>query len=181
MKDLSLHILDIAENSIYAQSTEIVISIEEAITKNWLIISVSDNGKGMEETFFKQVTSPFITTRTNRKVGLGIPLLFQRTQLCEGKMEIISQQDLGTKIIAKMRYNHIDRVPLGDIALTIVTLISVHPEIAYRYEYCYEDKKFIFDTREIVKILDNISITEIAILKWLKAYIENNMKVLCKS
>lgn len=181
MKDLSLHILDIAENSIRAGATTIQITVNELVTKDWLVITIRDNGKGMSEAMRLKVKDPFVTTRTTRKVGLGLPLLAQRCELCEGDLQIVSKEGEGTSVIAKMQYSHIDRVPLGDIGSTFMTLIMAHPDIHYVYHYIYEGieaekvKDFKMDTAEIKEILGEVNIQNIEVLLWLKTYINDNM------
>lgn len=190
MKDLSLHILDIAENSLRAGATLIKITVGEHIASNWLTLEISDNGKGMSEEMRRTVTNPFVTTRTLRKVGLGLPLLAQRCELCEGDLQIISEEGKGTTVKAKMRYGHIDRVPLGDMGSTLMALIMTHPTTHYIYTYDYEQwdeeegaqniKSFIMDTEEIKQILGDVAIENTQVLLWLKEYVNSNMALLCE-
>lgn len=179
MKDLSLHLLDIAENSIRAGATKIIMHISEDINANWLFFKVQDNGKGMSKSMRKEVTNPFVTSRTLRKVGLGLPLLAQRCELCEGDLTIDSQEGKGTIVQAKMRYNHIDRVPLGDIGSSLMTLIMAHSHIHYIYYHQYNDKIFKLDTVEIQELLGkDVSLQNIQVLLWLKDYANQNIQAL---
>lgn len=190
MKDLSLHILDIAENSIRAGATLIQITVSELTLKDELVIEIKDNGKGMSEEMCQSVKSPFVTTRTTRKVGLGLPLLAHRCELCEGQLQITSEEGKGTCVMAKMRYGHIDRVPLGDMGSTLMTLIMAHPEIHYVYHYIYEgipsnkeaagENSFKLDTMEIKAILGEVDIQNTEILLWLKDYINEGMALVCE-
>ncbi|MHC1747569.1 MAG: ATP-binding protein [Cellulosilyticaceae bacterium] len=175
MKELSLHILDIIENSIRAEATRIELTIEESIKKNTFRITIEDNGKGMNATMLRTAIDPFSTTRTLRKVGLGIPLLDQLCKECGGILTIESKEGIGTRIIAKMEYNHIDRLPLGEIEKTITTLIMAKPNIHYRYEHYFETQLFVFDTEEIKKILEGVSICDLEILHWLENYIREGI------
>lgn len=177
MKDLSLHLLDIAENSIRAGATKITMGISEDVKGNWLFFNVQDNGKGMSEAMRKEVTNPFVTSRTVRKVGLGLPLLAQRCDLCEGELKIESKEGKGTAVRAKMRYNHIDRVPLGDIGSTLMTLIMAHPYIHYIYHHQYNDKTFKLDSIEVQEVLGkDVSLQNIQVLLWLKDYANQNIQ-----
>ena len=151
MEDLSLHILDIVENSIEAKASEIGIMVDEDIKKNLLTIEIKDNGKGMDEETLKKVTDPFYTTRSTRRVGLGLPLLAQATKESRGTFEIESKVDVGTKIKATFQYSHIDRKPLGDIENTISTLIVGNPGVDFVYEHIKDGVKFRLDTKEIRK------------------------------
>lgn len=175
MKELSLHILDIAENSIRAKSTEIYIEIVEDIENNIFQIIIKDNGKGMNEDFVQNVKNPFKTTRTTRKVGLGIPLLVSACKRCNGDLLIKSSKEEGTKLTARMDYNHIDRAPLGDIASTMVNLILSNPEINFIYIHKYLNETFKMDTLEIKKILNGVPINELSVITWLKEYVQENL------
>ncbi|WP_054743574.1 ATP-binding protein [Cellulosilyticum ruminicola] len=185
MKDLSLHILDIVENSIRAGATLIEITVSELTVKNQLVIEIKDNGKGMPAAMCQSVTSPFVTTRSTRKVGLGLPLLAHRCELCEGQLHITSEEGKGTMVTAQMCYSHIDRTPLGDIGSTMMTLIMGHPEIQYIYTYIYERKEkqvnsFQMNTNKIKEILGDVEIQKMEILLWLKDYINENMILACE-
>lgn len=175
MQDLSLHILDIAQNSIRAHADEIHICIEEMPSKNQLVLSIEDNGSGMPKQLAKQITDPFVTTRTLRRVGLGIPLLKQNCENSEGELSIDSEQGKGTIIKATMAYRHIDRVPLGDVVSTLIILIQSNPKINFIYNYQYEEKSFAFETAEVKKILGDVAIDNLDVLAWLKEYLEENM------
>ncbi|UCF86553.1 MAG: sensor histidine kinase, partial [Nitrospiraceae bacterium] len=124
MEDLSLHILDISENSIRAGATEIGIEIVENVKENILLIEIHDNGKGMSEEMVKQVSDPFFTTKTTRRIGLGIPFLIQAARETMGDVDIKTGEGKGTTITARFQYNHIDRKPLGDMEKTMSVLIA---------------------------------------------------------
>ena len=135
MQDLSLHILDIVENSIAASATWIKISLVEDTHKDVLLLEIQDNGKGMDAEAQAQALDPFYTTRTTRRVGLGLPLLAQAAQQCEGKLEIDSEPGRGTRIKAVFQLNHPDLKPLGDIAETLRTILVGHPDLDLQFEY----------------------------------------------
>ncbi|MCK4307443.1 sensor histidine kinase [candidate division WOR-3 bacterium] len=148
MEDLSLHILDIVENSIGAKASRIKIKVNEDMKRNLLTIEIKDNGEGMDKETIKKVLDPFYTTRTTRRVGLGLSLLAQATKESEGNIKIKSIIGKGTSVKAIFQYNHIDRKPLGDIEKTLTTLIVGNPEINFIYEHRRGDVKFKLDTKK---------------------------------
>jgi len=135
MQDLSLHILDVVENSIRAGATEVNVRLTENKAENLLILEIVDNGEGMDEATRKQCLDPFFTTKERKDVGLGLPLLGQSVEETGGKLVIESMKGKGTKIIATYQLNHIDRRPLGDLEGTIRCLRETHPEIDLFYKY----------------------------------------------
>lgn len=177
MKELSLHILDIAKNSVKAGAEKIEITVNEDIKRDKLIITIADNGCGMNEELLKSVRDPFTTTRTTRSVGLGIPLFEAAAEQSGGSFVIESAVGKGTVITAEFVYSSIDRAPLGDISGTVVILISGSPEIRFIYNHLKNGEKFTFDTEEIKKQLGGVSITEPEILSWIGEYIEEGIKM----
>jgi signal transduction histidine kinase len=149
MEDLSLHILDIAENSISGSAKRIEIRINEDQEKDVLTIEIKDDGKGMDAQTRQKALDPFFTTRTTRRVGLGLPLLAQAARETEGTIQLDSKPGRGTTVKATFRYSHPDRKPMGDIHETIRTLVVGHPEIDFLYEHKKKDSVYRFDTREI--------------------------------
>ncbi|MFA6866500.1 MAG: ATP-binding protein [Clostridia bacterium] len=172
MRELSLHILDIVQNSVKAQAKLVMIDI--IINNGYLNLKIVDDGKGMSEDFLARVLDPFTTTRTTRNVGLGLPLLKQSAEMANGKFYIKSELNKGTEVFASYELDNIDRVPLGDIVSTIITLIS--PSIDFVWIYQIDDKKFVFDTREVTKELDGISIDSPEILIFLQEYLKENIE-----
>ena len=172
MKELSLHITDIVQNSIVAGATLVEINVFEDTLKNVLEISIIDNGKGMSEALVKQVTDPFTTSRTTRKVGLGIPLFKQAAMLTGGDLSITSTVGKGTTIKACFVHDHIDRQPLGDMVGTILATVVSHEEIDFVYKHSFNGKEFILDTKEIKKVLGEISFSEPDVYMWIKSYLE---------
>lgn len=175
MKELSLHILDIVQNSISAGAGTVKISISESCADDVLVISVEDNGCGMSREFVSRVTDPFTTTRTTRKVGLGIPLFMLAAQQAGGSFDINSREGAGTTVTARMVRSNIDRSPIGDMAGTIVNLISVNPCITFIYLHKTDSGEFLFDTNQIKEILGDVSITDYSVLTWIKDYINENL------
>jgi hypothetical protein len=176
MKDLSLHILDIAQNSISAKATLIEIIIEENIADNQYILQIKDNGSGMPKEFLEKVTDPYATTRTTRKVGLGLPLLKLNTERTGGSFKIESELGKGTIVTAISVFDNIDRLPLGDIAGVVVMLCSMNPEIDFVYTHKTSKDEYVFDSREVKEALDGMPINEISIQKYLKELINENLK-----
>ena len=148
MEDLSLHILDIAENSIASSAGRIEIRIEEDTGRDVLTIEIKDDGKGMDEQTLHKTLDPFFTTRTTRRVGLGLPLLAQAARQTDGKIELDSKPGQGTTVKATFSLSHLDRQPMGDMQETIRTLVAGHPEIDFLYEHKTNDSIYHFDTRE---------------------------------
>ncbi len=151
MKDLSLHILDIVENSIRAQATRVEISVVEDEERDVLELVIKDNGKGMEQEMASRVAQPFFTTKPGRRIGMGLALLAQATKEANGELEISSMPGGGTRIKATFRYSHPDRKPLGDIRVTLETLIAGNPKVDFIYEYRKGGELTRLDTREVVK------------------------------
>ena len=180
MTELSLHILDIVQNSIRAKASKIEVNTTEDIDNNQFIIEIEDNGKGMTEAELEEVSSPFYTTRKTRKVGLGISLFKQATELCNGYMEIHSQLNKGTFLVAVFSHNHLDRPILGDIAGTMTLLIGANPEIDFIYTHKMGSEMYKISSSEIRKELDDFQINNPKILKGIKELINENLKEINK-
>jgi hypothetical protein len=176
MKDLSLHILDIVQNSISAFATLIEITIEENHQDNSYWLRIKDNGKGMSQEMADKVTDPYVTSRTTRKVGLGLPLLKMNADRTGGHLKIRSEVGKGTEVEVLFILDHIDRLPLGDMASTIVLLASANPKIEFIYTHTVDDEQYIFDTREIKEVLGEVAINDNHIFKYLKEMINENLQ-----
>ena len=172
MNELSLHILDICQNSIKANADLIEIIITEDIPNNIFKIDIIDNGSGMDKKTLSGVADPFFTTRVTRKVGLGISLFKMAAEMTGGNLDITSTVNKGTKVSTLFQYNHIDRAPLGDIEDTLIILILNENMIDIHYKHIYNNEMYIFDTREVRKILDGIPFTDYNVIMWIK----NNIK-----
>ncbi|MDR2515352.1 MAG: ATP-binding protein [Christensenellaceae bacterium] len=153
MKELSLHILDLAQNSIVAGAKLIEIEVAESKKNDSLTILIRDDGKGMAADFAKTVTSPFSTTRTTRKVGLGIPLFEERAEMTGGRLSIRSEPGKGTELFAEFGLSHVDRVPMGDLAGTAFLLMNSNPQLDFRLLVRVDEDEFMFDTRQIREAL----------------------------
>lgn len=171
MRELSLHILDIVQNSLTAQATLIKISITENYSDDKFIIMIEDNGKGMNEEEIRKVLDPFFTTRTTRKVGLGLSMLQANAQACNGDLHISSKVGCGTKVTAYFQLSHIDRAPLGDIVSTLITLITGFTQVDFVYSHRKNDENVVLDTQEIKAVLGKVPINNPEIYTWLKEYI----------
>jgi anti-sigma regulatory factor (Ser/Thr protein kinase) len=180
MEELSLHILDIAQNSVSAGAKEIGIFIDESISENFLTITITDNGIGMDETLLEKVTDPFVTSRTTRKVGLGLSLFKMAAELTDGKFEIHSKKGVGTTVKAEFTREHIDRPPLGDIGRTITTLIQGNPQIEFVFKYNFEGREFNLHTAEIKEILCDVPIDSFEVTSWLNEYMNENLLNICE-
>jgi anti-sigma regulatory factor (Ser/Thr protein kinase) len=164
MEDLSLHILDVAENSVHAGATLIQISIVEKTVQDLLTLTIEDNGRGMPSEFLKKVLDPFCTTRTTRKVGLGLSLLAQSARETGGDLRIQSVPDIGTVVTADFRPSHIDMRPLGNIADTITTLIAGNPQTDFLFRYARDNRTYSLDTREIRAALEEVPLNSADVL-----------------
>lgn len=147
MEDLSLHILDIAENAISAGATRLLISVNENEERDLLVFRVTDDGRGMSREEKERALDPFFTTKRKR-TGLGLPLLAQTAGLCRGRVIIESAPDKGTKVTARFRWSHIDRPPLTKMKETLALLVFGHPEIDVRYRHTKNGRRFDFRGRD---------------------------------
>lgn len=167
MKELSLHLLDLLQNSIEAGASKIEIKIDEDFKTDVLALEVSDNGRGMSEEQIAKVLDPFYTTRTTRHIGLGLPLLLEACHRCDGNMEIHSRPGTGTTIQATFRHSHIDRAPLGDIPSVLMTVLFAENKIDWLYTHKFNEEEFRLGSSEIRKELVDIPITHPKVRNWL--------------
>lgn len=176
MKELSLNILDIVENSTKAKAEIVEITI---IDKNKdFSITIKDDGCGMNEATLLSVSDPFYTTRTTRKVGMGIPLFRFAAEQTGGTLTITSKHidefpvDHGTTLTATFDKSHIDFTPLGDIISTMVTLIQGHPNVDFVLRHQLEDRIIMLDTRELRAVLEDVPLDTFEVLEWIKENLE---------
>jgi hypothetical protein len=172
MEDISLHILDVAENGIIAGANLIEIDVVEDVGRDILDVVIRDNGRGMPPEFLKNVLDPFVTTRTTRKVGLGLSLFQQAAQDAEGSLIIESTVGEGTKVQATMSYAHIDRKPLGNMVATMLALVEGNPDVDFVYTHSRNGKQYKLDTRDLRIQLEEIPINTPAVI----AIIEDDLK-----
>lgn len=176
MREISLNILDIAQNSVTANATEIRIDIGIDTASDRLRVSVIDNGCGMSEEFLRKVTDPFTTTRTTRKVGLGIPLFKDSAESTGGSFEIKSKPGEGTTTTAVYVLGSIDRMPLGRLQDTLALLIMAKESVRYIFTYSVDGDEFVFDTDQVKNILGGVPLSSPEVITFLKEYIENGIK-----
>ena len=173
MKELSLNILDIAENSVKAGATLTIISITETVDR--LVIVIKDDGCGMSEDVVRSVVDPFYTTRTTRKVGLGIPLFKLAAEQTGGKLDIVSDtgENHGTTVTASFNKDHLDFTPLGDVISSITTLIQGHPDTDFLFTHRICDKEILLDTRELRSVLEDVPLSNFEVLEWIIENLED--------
>ena len=176
VQDLSLHILDIVENSLAAGARRVEIRIEEDLQADRLTIEIMDDGCGMDETMVKQALDPFFTTKTVRRVGLGLPLLAESCRICNGELCLQSCPGQGTTVKATFQHSHIDRKPLGQMGDTLITLIVGHPEVDLLYEHRKDGKVFSLDTREIKSDLGDIPLNAPQVVSALRTLIFSGLE-----
>ncbi len=175
MTEISLNILDVAENSTKAGATLVEIGVMVSHLSDTLTVTIKDNGCGMDEEQVRKVTDPFYTTRTTRKVGLGVPFFKQAAEATGGSFEITSKKGVGTYVKAVFVLSSIDRMPLGDICLTMQNLIIYHPETDFLYTYAFDSKSFVLDTREFREILgEDIPFNSPEIAAYIMDYLKEN-------
>ncbi|MDR0519346.1 MAG: ATP-binding protein [Clostridiales Family XIII bacterium] len=199
MQELSLNILDIAENSVRAGAALVRVAVRAFPAEDMLRIAIEDDGSGMDEETAKGAADPFYTTRTTRKVGLGLPYLKMNAELTGGAMEIASSPGRGTRVEATFGLGHIDRAPLGDMGQTMSLLAGANPEMDFVYELCVcadtgdsadsggiagaadsadGSGGFVFDTREVKQVLDGVPISEPEVMAYMASHINENTKEL---
>ena len=180
MRELSLNILDVAQNSITAGASLITIEVNENTIDHTLLIGIYDNGKGMSEEQVKSVIDPFFTTRTTRKVGMGIPLFKMAAEQTGGRLEIKSEIGVGTEVRAYFKTDNVDFTPLGDVASTVQMLITMNTDRDFLYKHSVDGKEFVADTREIKAILGDVPLDTYEVSQWLIDFIKENTEVLYK-
>lgn len=178
MTELSLHILDIVKNSTKAGATLVEVAIDESMKRNILEITITDNGCGMDKEFLSKVTDPFKTTRTTRKVGIGLSLFKNAAELTGGSFDITSEVGRGTVVKAAFVHDSIDRQPLGDMASTMVTLIGGSENTDFVYRHDFDGKTFEFSTIQVKEILGDVTITAPEVLSWINGYIAEGLEEL---
>jgi hypothetical protein len=175
MRELALHLLDIAENSVAAKAQNITIFVNEDSAGDRLQMKVVDDGIGMDEATVARVIDPFFTSRTTRKVGLGLPFLKQAAESCNGDMQIQSTPGKGTQVKVEFQRSHIDRMPLGDLASTFLSLLIANPGINWDFNYVVDGREYQFESSPVIQALEGIPLTEPSILSYLRESIESGV------
>ncbi len=177
MTEISLNILDVAQNSISAGAKLIEISVVVDTKSDVLTVVIKDNGCGMDEEKLEKVIDPFFTTRTTRKVGLGIPFYKLAAENTGGSFNITSQLGLGTTVTAVFGLSHIDRMPLGDINFTIHTLVTLNSGVDFYYLYEIDERSFTLDTKEFREILGDIPFNLPEVSAYINDYLDENKQM----
>ena len=179
MREIVLHLLDLAENSVSAGARAITISVCEDLEADRLTAWIQDDGRGMDEETVRRVSDPFFTSRTTRKVGLGIPLLKEAAEACNGRMEIHSKPGAGTRVDVSFQHSHIDRMPLGNLSTVFLELTVTHPEIHWIFRYtarkqgCQET--FEFNDEPVKEALAEVPLTHPDVLAYLRETLEEGL------
>ena len=176
MKDLSLHILDIVQNSIRAKAKLIGIEITELPKENQLIITITDDGTGMSAEQLQRAIDPFYTSRTTRKVGLGLSLFKQNAEMTNGTFNIESELEKGTTVTALFGMNHLDRPVMGDLVGTLLLLICSSGEADYVFKHQTPSGEFKFDTSELKQMLENVPLSHPGVRLFLKEMLQENLE-----
>jgi hypothetical protein len=178
MTEISLHILDIFQNALTAGAASITIIVEEDWGKDMLLIRIRDNGKGMDPDILERTVDPFFTSRNTRKVGMGIPLLRQHSEMAGGRTIIESSTGRGTDVIATFRLGHPDRQPLGDLAGSMVMMMAANPTVEIVLKYQTPTGSFSISHSEIKSMFSIDRITDKTLRDQLISLIINNLEVL---
>lgn len=178
MRELSLNILDVAQNSISAGASLVEINVIEQDFDSTLTIEIKDNGCGMDGETLEKVQDPFYTTRTTRKVGMGIPLFKMAAEMTGGSFEISSEVGKGTLVRAVFKTDNIDFTPLGDVDFTIVTLVTMNTAIDFIYRFKKNEKEFVLSTRQLKEILGGVPLSEPEVTVWLKDYLKEQTQII---
>ena len=178
MRELSLNVLDIAQNSISAGATLTEIVVRENTAEKTLLIGIYDNGRGMTPEQAERVTDPFFTTRTTRKVGMGIPLFKLAAEQTGGTFTITSELGVGTKVEAFFKTDSVDFTPLGDMASTITAIVCMNEDKDFVYTRNIDGREFTFKSADIKKILEGVPLSEPSVMSWVEDYIRENTLII---
>ena len=173
-----MNVLDVAENSMRAQAKNVTIKVIEDSAADKLSILIEDDGCGMSEEQVAQVTDPFFTTRTTRKVGLGVPLFKMAAEMSGGDFSITSKPGVGTKTCATFGLTNIDRMPLGDMASTMQLLICGHEDVNVMYTHIVDGREFFVSTDQLKEVLDGVSLETPEIRIFVGEYLRENIEAL---
>ena len=179
MRELSLNVMDVAQNSVTANASLITITVNESDKDDYLDIFIEDNGRGMSDEQVKSVIDPFFTTRKTRKVGLGIPLFMMAAQLTGGDLTIESEVGVGTKVHAHFIKSSVDMTPLGDINSTVKILIQCNPTLDFVFNHSTDDGSFTLDTRELKEVLgEDVPLNTPDVLEWIDGFLEEQSNII---
>jgi hypothetical protein len=176
MKTISEHMLDIVENSVRAKATLIEIMVFEDISCDFYALHFNDNGCGMNKYIMQHATNPFFTSRTTRKVGLGLSLLKYNALTSNGSFTINSEVGKGTRVKAMFQLSHLDRPPAGDLWDSLFLIFYSNPEIRVVYRHQTHVGKFEIDSAELKQLLEGVSLQQGEIKKAVIELIKNNLE-----
>ena len=174
MRELSLNILDVAQNSVSAGASRIEIDVLEDTAAHTLTIRIADNGRGMDEETVRRLPDPFYTTRTTRKVGMGVPLFKMAAEMTGGTFRIESEPGVGTVVTAVFHTDSVDHTPLGDAESSVCALATMNEHIDIVYTRAADGRKFVFSSAEIKAMLDGVPLNEPSVMAWLSEYLKEN-------
>lgn len=176
MRELSEHILDLVYNSIEAGAHHVCVAVTEDLQANRLTICVADDGRGMAEEEVHRALDPFYTTRSTRRVGLGLALFAEAARRCGGDVQVCSRPGEGTTVTGWMQHNHIDRQPLGNIPETLVAAILSAPDVAFEYRHQVGQRCFTFNSAQVREEAGNLSLSHPAVVRWLRAHLAEGIE-----
>ena len=176
MREIALHILDLARNAIEAGATAVELTLVENEQADALEFALSDNGRGMDESTLARVTDPFYSTRTTRRVGLGLPLLKATCERCGGGLEISSRLGEGTEVRGRLQLGHVDRPPLGDMGAVVQALAceADHTSLVYRHQA--NGRTFEVDTKALQRELGEVPVSDPRVLVWLAQFVNDHVR-----
>ncbi len=172
MRELSLNVLDVAQNSIRANAKLITIAVIREIAANSLTIRIVDDGCGMNEAQRSAVEDPFFTTRTTRDIGMGVPLFKMAAEMTGGSFRLDSQEGQGTTVEARFHTGHVDCMPLGDVNSSIHILVTMNPALDFIYRYAVDEQEFVLDTRELRDMLGDVPLDTPDVSEWIREYLQ---------
>ncbi len=178
MLELSMHILDLVQNSLAAQATRVEIRIREDLKQDVFSVEIRDNGRGIPGEMIRKVTDPFFTSRTTREIGLGLPLLKEAAERCGGRLEVESREGEGTKVLAMFQLDHLDRAPLGDMGETLALLITGNPETDFLYHHEVDGESYRLDTREMKEILGPVQLDDPSLFGFVRQDVQKGLKAI---
>lgn len=175
MKDLAMHVMDIARNSVEAGAKKVKVSLIMKKTEGNLVVTFEDDGCGMDAEMVKKATDAYTTSRITRKVGLGLPLFKMNAENTAGSLQIISEPGLGTMVTAVFFTKHIDCVPLGDMAGIVALLICSNQDVMFHFDFHIDERAFAIRTDEIVEVLDGSEINQPKVVRFIKEMVNENL------
>ncbi len=179
MKEISLHILDAVQNSIEAGATRVVVTVDQDTARDLLTVDIADNGRGMDPETARWVTDPFVTTRTTRRVGLGLPLLAATARQSGGTLTVVSAKGEGTRVTATFRLTNIDRPPLGDMSSTVACLLAANPSLDIEYSHRCDGREFRLASADLRAGLGEVSLSEPPVYAFIRDYVDAGLLQAC--